>query len=66
MQKSIIIESYGFNDDLKSNFYNHAELNKHLADGWIFVSATPFGVSTSNGCDRGSRWAVILVIIEKR
>ena len=64
MQKAIIIQGQGQNDDLVG--LDTTELNKHFADGWRFVSAAPFGVSVSQGghaSDHTHR-AAILIIIE--
>lgn len=64
MQKAIIIEHSDWDKRLE---LDASELNRYLSEGWRFVSAAPFGCSTSDGgkSDSSGMAAAILVIIEK-
>ena len=65
MQKAIIIQTRG-HDEYHSSL-DATELNKHLSEGWRFLSASPFGVSVAEGGETtsGASFAAILIIIEK-
>jgi hypothetical protein len=65
MQKALIIKSSSQSNDCLGPL-NAGELNEHLSDGWIFVSATPFGCSMAPGDgEQGSAIAAMLVIVGK-
>jgi hypothetical protein len=66
MQKALIIQNLTTSNK-NSNPLSSDDLNKYLADGWRFVSATPFGVAAAEGgeTNAGSAYAAMLVIIEK-
>lgn len=66
MQKALVIQCRSKND-YGSSPISCEELNKHLSEGWNFVSASPFGVGVSEGGETncGSAIAALLVVIEK-
>jgi len=69
MQKAVIIQHTPNNSGVYGRLptLDATALNSHLAAGWRFITAVPFGVSVSC-CGDGngdSAFAAILVIIEK-
>jgi hypothetical protein len=65
MQKAIIVQDAGLKEHW--SYLKATAVNKAFAEGWKFVSASPFGVATAlSGESNNSYFVVaILVIVEK-